>query len=450
MDLAPLIERLATDVRVLGVARLHTPTPAGAAPRAPVGPLSRLLVATTWDGFEPLAAALPELVALVLTGPDVVVDAHGGRAEGLAPDGARVEIALERMADLKPEPRRGLGAEPLFDPRGLLAQWAEWSAGKPPDAPSPQVLETERRRRILRADDVLRAVDALDARVVPDAGGARALRDVLGERARAALARLGDGPAESALRARAARVLAAVPRAPSGIRASRADGDDDARERFLAVADAEGFAGDRVLLDAAEARLAALLGRAAVFEEGFALPSFDQVEARYALGEAVGGCKPPLVPGVHVGVGVTPDDRLEFWAAPCVREPLGHVACVADDGRRDVRSRDAGRDALVAALCDAVEDAYEALPALLRRARGAHLERIEDARAALRPLHLPASHVAAALAAGLPERPTRLELALSVARAGTCVAPIAARKLALAAGRVLRAAPEVADADCPA
>jgi hypothetical protein len=225
-----------------------------------------------------------------------------------------------------------------------------------------------------------------------------------------------------------------MPEAAEGLRVA----GPDARERFLRIADGEGFAGDRVLLDAAESRVGAATGRAPRFEVGFALATFDQVEARYGLGDAVGGCAAPLAPGLLVGIAVTPADDLEFWAAPTVREPASESACVADDGRRAGVARAAGRDALVGALGGAVDEALDALPALLRRARDAERERLDTPAAELRALHLPRSFVAAAAEHGaLTSGVSRLHLALALARAAADMEPIVARRFERAAGRVL-------------
>jgi hypothetical protein len=208
------------------------------------------------------------------------------------------------------------------------------------------------------------------------------------------------------------------------------------------VADGEGFLGDRMLFAEATKRMTELSRRAPVFDEGFVLPTFDAVEARWRIGEATGGCKTPLVPGIHVGVCVTPEDHLEFWAAPFVREPLATVACVADAGTRVVRERAAGKEALVAACVAEVERAWDELPDFLRAARRAGRTPAGDVESALRPLHLPRSYrEAAKRGIGRLLTPTRLQVATALARAGEDQEPLHARKFALAAGRVLAANP---------
>jgi hypothetical protein len=250
-------------------------------------------------------------------------------------------------------------------------------------------------------------------------------------------------PVVADIRRRAAAVLAAVPRPGEGLRVVPGrDAPEDpqaALEGFYRVADGEGFLGDRVLFEAARVRLTELSRRAPVFEEGFVVPTFDAVEARFRFGDGIGGCKVPLVPGVHVGVGVTPADELEFWAAPSVREAACSVACVADTGTRSVRARTVGKDALLAALLEAVDAAWDELPDFLRAARRAARTPVEDAAAAYRPLHLPKTFVEGARRIlGNPARPSRLALALALCRNGDDAAPLVARKLGLAAGRLLR------------
>jgi hypothetical protein len=208
-------------------------------------------------------------------------------------------------------------------------------------------------------------------------------------------------------------------------------------EPFLKIADDEGFKGDRILFTEATKRLAELAKRPPVFDQGFVIPTFDAVEAGFALGEAVGGCQPPLVPGVYVGVGVTPKDALEFWAAPFVRDPTCSVACVDDTGDRDVVLRSAGREPMLAALTSALDAAFDRLPALIDAARDASKESV-DPSAALAPLHLPKTFVERAKRRGADALMcSRLTVALAVARAGNDCAPLVARKFGLAAGRVI-------------
>ena len=434
LDTTALVDALRDDPRVHGIVRL-----------APSDGSTRLVIATTWDGRDPLAELLPELAARVVPVDDAVTVAEGARIDVLGTDGARLELRVERLGDLKPS-AEGEGGTPLLDPQGSLAQWVEWSHGRPRCAPDAALLATDAARRVLRCDDLLRSFRALapgSVHVGGD-GATRGVRHAVGERLRQLASQLPEAPSAEATRQRVGEALRATPLAAAGLRVSGAE----ARERFLAVADEEGFLGDRVLLDAAEAHVRERTGRDPAFEVGFALATFDQVEARYALGEAVGGCKPPLVPGILVGVAVTPADELAMWSAPTLREPLNDCACIADDGHRAVVARTAGRDALLGALTDAVDEALDALPTLLRRARGAHLERPQDPEALVRTLHLPRTHVlAGAVHGALTPGTTRLLCALALARAATDMEPIVARKLELAAGRLLLGAEE-RDEDC--
>jgi hypothetical protein len=243
--------------------------------------------------------------------------------------------------------------------------------------------------------------------------------------------------AQASLAARIDAQLAMSPGEAAGLRVRGGDDPLAAFEDFLRVADAEGFKGDRILFDEATKRLSDLAKRAPVFDQGFVVPTFDAVEAGFALGEAVGGCQPPLIPGVYVGVGVTPKDALEFWAAPFVRDPTCSVACVDDTGDRDVVLRSAGLDPMVATLTSVVDAAFDRLPALIDRARDATKESV-DPSAVLATLHLPKTFVERAKRRGADALMcSRLTVALAVARAGHDCAPLVARKFGLAAGRVI-------------
>jgi hypothetical protein len=84
-----------------------------------------------------------------------------------------------------------------------------------------------------------------------------------------------------------------------------------------------------------------------------------------------------------------------------------------------------------------VDAAFDRLPALIDRARDATKESVDPA-AAMSPLHLPKSFVERAKRRGADALMcSRLTVALAVARAGHDCAPLVARKLGLAAGRVL-------------
>lgn len=429
--LAGLLARLVDDPRVVGTARLAR------ADRV------ALVVACTWDGLAGLGEELPALGALLPGIAGAVISADESRWTALTAEGERYEIGLERIADLKPS-ALGEGAVALHDPRGLMEQWARWSQGRPRTVPDPVHLHAE---SVLRIDDSLRSVASLppgSRRLLP--GSRRpssALRPLLGEGLRDMAEGLDRGdPVESALADRIRRWTAGLAQAGAGVVVDRDGPQDDPLERFLGVADGEGFAGDRVLFEAAARALEGAAGRPVCFEQGFCLPTFDAVEGRWAVGEAVGGCEPPLFPCVHVGVGVTPRDDLELWAAPAVRDPSVHTACVADDGDRTVLARTAGREALLATLCDAVLAAYDRLPDLLARARGAYETPVEDPSEALKPLHLPASlRVAALEMNGMCGKGNLLFLALALTRAAEDAQPLVARKLGLAAGRLLRTAP---------
>ncbi len=432
-----LLAALAADERVVGAASL-------AWDRFDARE-ARLVIATTWDGLEGVKAGLPKFGALAV-GAEPHVAHHDGAWTAVTAAGRRISIAAARIGDLKPG-RDGVGAVPVVDPRGVIDQWARWSANRAEDgaesasgdgaAPGGAACGGAASRSLVELDHLLREAEARMAR-------GRIAADYTWAVLRAGRAALDlADPVQASLAARADAVLAATPGPGTGLRATFRAGDPAATlERFYLVADGEGFLGDRFLFNAASKQLAELSRRAPVFDEGFVVPTFDAVEVRWRFGDGVGGCKVPLVPAVHVGVGVTPEDHLEFWAAPAVREPGCSLACVADLGVRTVVPRTAGKDALLAALAAAVDDAWDRLPTLLRSARRAAKITEADALAAWKPLHLPKSFTGAArraLEAGSSR--SRLALALALARAGDDAAPLVARKLGLAAGRLLWTTP---------
>jgi hypothetical protein len=431
--LRPLVARCEADPRILGAALLLPEH----------DDWTRVLIATTWDGLEPVADLLPEMAAEILgNGPAEVRSDHDGtRWRGLTSEDERLDLELVRMSELVPDPRAD-PARPIHDPAGLLEQWTRWCRGKEPEPIDEEAeVERARTRRLFHLDDGLRSLEQVrrGTRRVQARGRTHPLRHEIGSRLRSVADRIEDeGPVAASLADRVRRATRDVPLAGEGVLVDAFADDEEALERFYGLADDEGFAGDRPLFEAARARLSELGAREPRFEQGFVLPTFDAVEARFGLDEATGGCQPPLVPGVLVGVGVTPKDALEVWAAPCVREPTCATACVADAGERTVCDRGDGLEAVREALLDAVEHAFDRVAGLLGRAREAGEETVGDVQAALRGLHLPRSHAAAVRAGrGIPLSITRLALALAVARVGEDGPPLVARKLGLAAGRLL-------------
>jgi hypothetical protein len=412
---AQFVDAVKDDPRVLGVAETF-----------PRDDILRLLVVCTWDGGVSLVDELPRLGARVTPGPSRIevsetppVGPVVAYWRGLGVDGTRAELALRRAGDLVPD-LTGRKSRPVHDPRGLIRTWIDASE-------RDRAKGTERTPVhddvFLRADLEMRnwPIARLDFRTYYQHDLLRAARRAIAP----------DDPAQAALAVRLDEYESATPQDAEGLRLR------GNLEAFLAVADDEGFKGDRVLFGEAVTRLRDLSKREPVFDQGFVVPTFDAVEAAFALGEAVGGCQPPLVPGVYVGVGVTPRDALEFWAAPFVRDPTCSVACVDDAGDRDVVERAAGREPMAASLISAVDAAWERLPALIDRARDAAKEQV-DPSAVLATLHLPKSFVERAKRRGASALMcSRLTVALAVARAGHDCAPLVARKLGLAAGRVL-------------
>lgn len=414
--LRAFVESVRDDPRVLGVARL--------AER--LRGITQILVVTTWDGAETLPLEIGRLAAPLVGGgapiqalrrEDPAMPRNHAVWRGLGEDGTRVTVALRRAGDLVPA-GDGLGAESLHDPRGVVESWLR--ACRTVTDADAEPIAGRHAEEFLWADFVLRA-------------GARPLDARESDRLRSARMRLSaEHPAERALAARIDAELAATPLPGEGLRVLGGAGDGAAFERFLTAADAEGFKGDRVLFSGAVARIRDLAGHEPVFEKGFVVPTFDAVEAAFATDGAG-----MLRTGIYVGVGVTPADALEFWAAPYAREGDCAVPCVDDDARRDVVQREAGRAPMVAALAAAVDAAWARLPAFVERCEAARDEQ-EAPDAILPRLHLPRSFVERARRALPGDRaPTRFDAAMALARAGDECAPLAARKFGLAAGRVL-------------
>ena len=423
---ARFVEAVKDDPRVLGVARM----------RPPHDEVTMLLVVTTWDGAESLPAELPRLAGpLVGDGPRIEMvrspaPPHSRMSAqwiGLGTDGSRAFVGLRRAGDLVPQ-FQGREVEVLHDPRRLLDTWVRASNGATDEDRLAAEDVTSTAEHLLTVDTMMRqSASGITPWTHPGFDWVRDTRKSLD---------LSD-PVQAAFAARLDAHLCMTPGAPEGVRVDGGNEPAAQLESFLTIADGEGFKGDRVLFGEAVAHLRALSKREPVFDQGFVVPTFDAVEAAFALGEAVGGCQPPLIPGVYVGVGVTARDALEFWAAPFVRDPTCSVACVDDTGERDVVERAAGREPMVATLTSAIDTAWERLPALIDRARDAAKEQVDPA-AVLAKLHLPRSFVERARQRGAGALMcSRLTVALAVSRAGHDCAPLVARKFGLAAGRVL-------------
>ncbi|MCE9634273.1 MAG: hypothetical protein K8T90_01095 [Planctomycetes bacterium] len=447
---AALTDALRADRRIVGAADV---TSVGCARSVcSAASVQTLVVVTSHDGRDAIVADLPRLGALALGADAAIGRTDGTTWAGVSADLRRVEIEVVRIADLKPS-ARGEAAAIVFDTNGALDQWVRWSRGRNREREAA-LAARDPAARLLEIDDLVRQFEQLPigAVAVGATGATRPIRPRLAAALREVRGELsGDVAVEAAIAARIDAALAACPQTGLGIRAvpgSAATGPSpaDTLEVFLRVADGEGFLGDRMLFAEGVKRLTELSRRAPVFDEGFVLPTFDAVEARWRIGEASGGCKTPLVPGVYIGVGVTPADHLEFWAAPFVREPLTSVACVADAGTRVVCARTVGKDALIAACVGEVERAWDELPDFLRAARRAARTPAGDVDKALMPLHLPKSYrEAAKRVVGRHLTPSRLQVALALARAGDDQDPLNARKFGLAAGRLIDTTPPGAD-----
>jgi len=423
---ARFVDAVKDDPRVLGVARLAEHSIEGL----------QLLLVTTWDGGESLPAELPRLAGpLAGDGPRIEQLRHPAPPHArmtatwtaLGTDGTRAFVGLRRAGDLVPQ----FGArevEILHDPRGVIETWRRAAV----NASDAACLANE------QASDATDEQFLVDQMLRDEENGLTEWSTESYDWFAVARERLDQSDAaQASLAARIDAHRAISPGEAAGLRALGGDHPPAAFETFLGVADDEGFKGDRVLFGEAVTRLRDLSKREPVFDQGFVVPTFDAVEAAFALGEAVGGCQPPLIPGVYVGVGVTPKDALEFWAAPFVRDPTCSVACVDDTGERDVVERAAGRDPMVATLTSVLDAAFDRLPALIDRARDTTTESVDPA-AVLATLHLPRSFVERAKRHGADALMcSRLTVALAVARAGHDCAPLVARKFGLAAGRVI-------------
>lgn len=427
---APVTARLEADARVLGAAQ-----PAGSDLAFAPGVELRLVIACRYDAHAGVIADLPGLLApeVDLDGARSACDGTGLRA--ITKSGVHVVVDVTPMSLLRPD-ARGEGARVLVDRTGAMDQWVRWSAGRPAETEDTQRLAAE---CALSADRVLRALASETVTVEPR-------RDPI-DRWTAQLDP--DHGVDAALLRAAADLRALRPVPGAGLTVHAGVEPGGAFESFLAVADAEGFRGDRVLFERARDLLSQRPGAHVTFEAGWCLPTFDAVAVRFALGPPVGGCKVPLAPAVAVGVEVTAADDLAFWAAPAVREAAGTFACVKDDGERTVLARDAGRDAFFAALDHCVTTAADDVPDLLARARGAARERLDDLETALRATHLPLSHRTRVLRRlGGAALVTRLELALALTRSARDEGALGAAKLSWAAGRVLAVASPAAPDAC--
>lgn len=424
--IAKFVDAVKDDPRVLGVARLE----------GHPSEVIHLLVVTTWDGGDSLPGEMSHLCGpLVGDGPRIEklccpAPPHARMTAtwaAIGADSSRAFVGLRRAGDLVPQ-FSGRDAAIIHDPRSLIDTWIRYSKNESDEGCLSREEVSSQADSLLMVDSMLRdAAHGFNPWTQESYDWLRAPRAAL-------------DPADAAHSALAARIDGHLRTQPGQAEGSRVTGRDDAAARFnsfLTIADDEGFKGDRVLFNEATKRLRELAKREPVFDQGFVVPTFDAVEAGFALGEAVGGCQPPLIPGVYVGVGVTPKDALEFWAAPFVRDPTCSVACVDDTGERDVVLRSAGRDPMIATLTSVVDAAWDRLPALIDAARDASKESVDPAKA-MAALHLPKSFVERAKRRGADALMcSRLTVALAVARAGDDCAPLVARKFGLAAGRVI-------------
>ena len=191
LDPSPLVEALRENDRVVGIARL-----------AATDGRTRVLVATTWDGFESVVDQLVVLARSVLAGDDAVQSRDGGQVIALTSDGTRLDVQVTRIGDLKPA-GDGEDAVALLDPRKLIGQWIQWSRGRPRAEPDARDIADDAARRVLRCDDALRALQGI-------APGSRlvrrddddAVRHALATALRARVAELPSRPECDALRSR--------------------------------------------------------------------------------------------------------------------------------------------------------------------------------------------------------------------------------------------------------
>lgn len=406
----------------------------GIASLASDGGCERWLVATSWDGVETIADVVER--ELRSTGDKLVVR-EGLEIVALGTDDRRLDVEVRRIGEVKPS-ATGERASALYDPQGLIEQWTRWSRGRP----IPEPVLPEPGGEVVALDEALRRFQALPqgATRLGPGGEIEPLRPLLAEALRRRAAALDrSDPFAARLAERIEAALADVAPAGDGIREDL--GGEAGYERFLGVADREGFAGDRVLFDRVTARLRDRTGTEPRFAVGFCLPTFDQVEGRWDVGASIRLHDLEFVPGVYVGVGVTPSDALEFWAAACVTPASGGVEWIAEHGRRDALERSAGREAFFALLDQVVDQALGERDVFHRQVESSFDETPTDPAAALRSLSLAVSARNAALRALEGTGGTsRGHLALALSRAGSDARPLVARLLARSAGRLVRRA----------
>lgn len=404
---------------------------------------TRLLVATRYDAWAAVAARVRVLFEHDAPAGRAVATSDGGRVASTArtvsaldTDGARLDVEVVRVGEVLPC-AVGETAEPLHDPKGVLEQWVRWSRGRP----KPERSAVDAAAELLELDDALRSIETLP----PGAGPVGAPRSVRHATTHL-LHRRADAMQHYGAEAFRERLTSATADVPPPAEAVREDAGGEAGwERFLGLADREGFRGDRVLFEAVTARLAELTDSQPTFAIGFCLPTFDQVEGRWDLDRTVDLGGHTFRAGVWFGVGVTPADALEFWAAPCLTPVDGGVEWIADDGERPALLRTAGRDAFTDLLRDAVDRAHARASAFEDAAASAFETEAADVDAAARSLSL-ARSAAGAIRRFLPtigagESATAGHIALALSRAATEADPLVARLYARAAGRLAARAP---------
>ena len=222
------------------------------------------------------------------------------------------------------------------------------------------------------------------------------------------------------------------------------EGGEQALEGLLRGTDAEGYAGDRILLGLALAWLAERAGgRAPTVAEAYRERSADRVEALLlAAGErpvAIAGLPGAWTRGLMHAVEVTRADYLAFRTSPSWRraDALGWI--LFDPGDPLPVERAAGREGLALAQERSLERAAGLLEQVLVSARLSG-PREADVAAALKATSLPRS-VRERAALGLPARATLGAVAASLAGVSAACDREEGETYARAAGRLLRSVP---------
>lgn len=228
---------------------------------------------------------------------------------------------------------------------------------------------------------------------------------------------------------------------------------DEALEALLRGTDAEGFAGDRLLLSLARATFDAAEGVGATsVAEAYRLRSADRVEVVFLCGtpnpRALVGLPGRFELGFAHAIEVTRRDELAFRTSPCWRRAGGRGWLLLDPGEAPALARSAGREALEAAQVEAISRGL-ALDETARREVAQFGNRRVDVRLALRATSLPRS-VRERAAASLAAVGSVADVVVALADVAGAADREEGETYARAAGRLLLRAGVLADVAAPA